>query len=100
MPIANPNVGSFEGKSYLAAKLWFHLTLLLSPLEGEEEECEIPGKKLFQGSCLLLGKEEKMASDLADEIFGKKTGRIISEWLRMSDQAAAVSWISIFRDCC
>ena len=25
-----------------------------------------------------------MASDLVDEIFGKKAGRIISEWLRMS----------------
>ena len=25
-----------------------------------------------------------MATDLADEIFGKKAGRIISEWLRMS----------------
>ena len=37
-----------------------------------------------------------MATDLADEIFGKKAGRIISEWLRMSDQAAAVRWISIF----
>ena len=41
-----------------------------------------PWEKTIPGQ--LLGKEEKMATDLADEIFGKKAGRIISEWLRMS----------------
>ena len=42
---------------------------------------------------------EEMATDLAQmKYLEKKAGRIISEWLRMSDQAAAVSWISIFRD--
>ena len=94
MPIANPNVGSFEGKSYLAAKLWFHLTLLLAAhwSGGGGGRMRDPWENIPEG--------EEMATDLAQMKYLEKKSwknyfRVVED---VCGWAAAVSWISIFQD--